>query len=97
MPAGHSARQRRAAEPVQHDRQAHDASCQQGERGQAGSDTACACHRAAPVTPIISEAVAVPVQVNESTPISDRNLVGLVTVTLTEIERGPSGATAYWS
>jgi hypothetical protein len=41
--------------------------------------------------------VALPVQVKESTPISDRNLVGSVMVTLTLIARVPSGATVYWS
>ena len=50
-----------------------------------------------PVTPVTRDAVAVPVQVNESTPISDRNLVGSVMVTLTLMARVPSAATVYWS
>jgi hypothetical protein len=48
------------------------------------------------VTPVTSDAVAVPVQVNESTPISDKNLVGSVRVTLTRIARVPAAATVYW-
>ena len=96
MPAGQAARERRAAEPVEHHRQAAGDGDQEDKGGQPGNDSARTGHHGPPITPVTSAATAVPAQVNKSTPIRDRSLVDSVTLTLTRMASEPSAVTLYW-
>ena len=49
-----------------------------------------------PVTPVTSDAVAAPVQVKESMPMSERNLVGAVVRAVTRIASAPTATTVNW-